>query len=164
MKTIAMLLFTILLNACGGAKEATANATNTNEQLEKSEMVTKKTQEPEKVIIEYSAITRGSFYVLKINGKKVSTQNSPNEKPTFKAVGEDNWKALMQMVDDIDLKAMEKMKAPSEKRFYDGAAIGELKITKDGETYQVPNFDAGNPNEGVSDLINKMLAIAKDKE
>lgn len=163
MKTITILLFTILLNACGGAKEATANA-SANEQLQKTEMATEKAQETEKVVIEYSAITRGSFYVLKINGKKVSTQTTPNEKPTFKAVGEDNWNDLMKIVNSVDLKAMEKMKAPSEKRFYDGAAIGELKITKDGETYQVPNFDAGNPNEGVSDLINKMLAIAEGKE
>ena len=159
MKTITILFFTILLNACSSSKATTANL-----ESKDSEPTNKTMQDTDDVAIEYSAITRGSFYVLKLNSKELSLQDDRNGKPAISAVSKDNWSTLMELVNTTDLKAMSEMKAPSEARFYDGAAIGQFKITKAGETYEVPAFDAGNPNEGVADLINKMLAIAKTKE
>ena len=162
MKTITILIFTVLLNACGGAKDLSASAKSDDNKSNTA--MTKATQDLNNVTIEYSAITRGVFYVLSINNKKASIKKNRTDEPTIMTIEDVDWQDLMQLVDVTNLKGMPSMKAPSAARLYDGAAIGGLKITKDGETYQVPSFDAGNPNTEVADIINKMLEIAKDKE
>jgi hypothetical protein len=162
MKTITILLFTVLLNACGGAKEVSASAQS--DENKANTAMTKAMQDLNNVTIEYSAITRGVFYVLNINNKKAILKKNRTDEPTIMTIEDADWKDLIQLVDITDLKGMSSMKAPSAARLYDGAAIGGLKITKDGETYEVPSFDAGNPNKEVAEIINKMLAIAKDKE
>ncbi|WP_452596632.1 hypothetical protein [Pontimicrobium sp. MEBiC01747] len=163
MKIITLLLFTVILNACGGAKEASNSAAAQSGEDVQNETLMKNLQNLN-VALEYSAITRGSFYELKMSNKKATIQKNRNDKPTEKTINDTDWKDLMLLVDITDLKGMPAMEAPSKARFYDGAPIGEFKIIKDGETYAVPNFDAGKPNKGVADLINKMLAIVKDKE
>jgi len=163
MKIITLILFTVILNACSGAKEASnATSTESSDKIQTEKMM--KDIQNLDVALEYSAITRGSYYVLKINNKKVSFQKNRSDKPTVKSIKDIDWKDLMLLVDITDLKGMSEMKAPSKARLYDGAPIGEFKIIKDGETYAVPNFDAGKPNKGLAELINKMLAIAKEKE
>lgn len=159
MKTITILFFTILLNACSGSKAATANL-----QSEEANQTNKIMQDTNDVTLEYSAITRGSFYVLKLNNTEMSLQDNRNGKAAISKMSKENWTDLMALVNTTDLKAMSTMKAPSEARFYDGAAIGQFKITKADEVYEVPAFDAGTPNEGVASLINKMLEIAKTKQ
>ena len=162
MKTITILFFTVLLNACGGAKEASASA-QTDENKANTAM-TQAIQDLDTITIQYSAITRGSFYVLTVSNKKAIVKKNRSDEPTIITIDATDWKDLMQLVDITNLKGMPSMKAPSAARLYDGAAIGELKITKAGETYEVPTFDAGNPNTEVAEIINKMLAIAKAKE
>ncbi len=162
MKTITILIFTVLLNACGGAKDISASAQS--DESKSNASMEKAMQDLNDVTIEYSAITRGVFYVLSVNNKKASIKKNRTDEPTIITIDDIDWQDLMQLVDITNLKGMSSMKAPSAARLYDGAAIGGLKITKDGETYEVPSFDAGNPNTEVADLINKMLAIAKDKE
>ena len=56
---------------------------------------------------------------------------------------------------------MSTIEAPSKAFQYDGAMITNFIIVKDGETYEVPPFDAGNPNEKIAPLVEMVLNIAK---
>ena len=56
------------------------------------------------------------------------------------------------------------LKAPTEKRFHDGAAMANLKITYKGKTYESQTFDNGFPPEKIKNLVNTILSFSKEKE
>jgi hypothetical protein len=65
------------------------------------------------------------------------------EKPRpWLQIAADDWEELVVCFKKIEGQPL-KTKAPTEKRFYDGAAM--LKITFKDETYKSPSFDHGFP-------------------
>ena len=59
------------------------------------------------------------------------------------------------------LEDLNDYKAPTEKRFHDGAAIGKLKITYQGKTYESTEFDHGNPPVEIEKFVDKLQSFAK---
>lgn len=155
MKTITLLLFTLLLNACGTSNTATAKSELVNSQ-------TKMAQDPIK--IEYSALSRGSFSKIILDNKTVNIQNSRNEIPTVKVCSDDEWNKIMTMVSNLNLKNLSSLEAPSKAHQYDGAKLGSFTITKDGETYAAPTFDAGNPHKDIAPIVEMLLTFSQKKQ
>jgi hypothetical protein len=56
---------------------------------------------------------------------------------------------------------VETLKAPSEKRFHDGAAMANLKIVHKEKTYQSKTFDHGTPPKEIEKLVKKINALAE---
>lgn len=110
--------------------------------------------------IEYKSLSRGSFNEIVLENKKISVKNGRSSEPVLTACNDRDWSTLQQKISEIDLKTLTALEAPSKAHQYDGAAIGSFSITKDGETYSVPTFDAGNPNEKIKDLVNLVIKIA----
>ncbi len=109
----------------------------------------KVSQEQKDYIIEYSAISRGIFNEIKINNNTISVQKNRNSKPVVSELNNEMREDLMKKLDEIDITLLPKLKAPTEKRFFDGAAHATLKITVDGKTYSTTSFDHGSPPEEV---------------
>jgi hypothetical protein len=61
----------------------------------------------------------------------------------------------------LDLDLLSQLKAPTEKRLFDGAAIANLKITKQGKTFESQSFDHGYPPAEIEKVVNKMLSFVK---
>ena len=160
MKTITIIVFTIILNACGGAKSTASNIEASKETTVETAKMTQDTI----TTIEYSAVTRGSFKQVKITNKTITFRNSRGEKPTTRVCTEEEWATLSAMLQKIDVKRLPSLEPPSKAHQYDGAAIATLIITKDGETYQTQSFDAGNPNAAIEDLVNELIAQTEVKE
>ena len=160
MKTITLIVFTIILNACGGAKSTALNIEASKETtIEATNMFQDTT-----TTIEYSAVTRGTFMQVKITNESITFQNSRGEKPITKVCSQEEWAKLMVMLQEIDIKRLPSLEPPSKAHQYDGAAIATLIVTKDGEVYRTQAFDAGNPNEAIADLVNEMIAQTEVKE
>jgi hypothetical protein len=70
-------------------------------------------------------------------------------------------KKVLAMVKVIDVPNLSQLKAPTEKRFYDGAAIGNLSVTHNGETFGTAGFDHGNPPVEIEQLVTFMNAFDK---
>lgn len=117
-------------------------------------------------IIEYSATTRGFYrHVIASDGTiKVSKERNDKEVPTTHKLSRAQTKAIVQAFNEINLEEMETLKAPSEKRFYDGAAIANLKITYKGKTYASQAFDHKNPPAEIERLVNIMAEYTTDNE
>jgi hypothetical protein len=64
----------------------------------------------------------------------------------------------------VNVENIPNLKAPSEKRFYDGAAIATLSIVYNGETYTTPSFDHGNPPNEIAELVKEILSISENIE
>lgn len=117
-----------------------------------------------KVSFEYTDQSRSHLMHLKINKKQVSYNNTlDNETYTFQCPDE-NWNAILEAYNAVDVKNIPNLKAPSQKRLYDGASIAKLKIIVDGKTYLTPSFDHGNPHPDIAKLVKVILSVMRNVE
>ena len=121
-------------------------------------------QEEESISFEYSAHSRGTFKHIIISKKQCSIQNYRGDTPLVEKSNQAHWNTLLKASKPIDIETIPNLKAPSEKRFYDGAAIASLKIIYKGKTYETPSFDHGNPPKEIAELVKEILSISENIE
>jgi hypothetical protein len=92
--------------------------------------------------IEYDANTRGFYQKLVIKKATISSTNDREgkENPIVQKIFDADWNALKDEINKLDLENLSNLKAPTEKRFYDGAAIANLKIIYNGKIYVAGSF------------------------
>jgi hypothetical protein len=94
----------------------------------------------------------------------VSKDRSGNDTPVGAKISEKDWKELVDYFESIELDSLATLKAPTEKRFYDGAAIADLKVLYKDKTYQTEAFDHGFPPVGIKKLVDKINSFAKKQK
>ncbi len=113
--------------------------------------------------IEYTANTRGFYQKLMVNNGVLSISEDRNSDAKAKAVSlsKEQSQELVSTFQEINLEDLNDYKAPTEKRFHDGAAIGQLKITYQGKTYESKEFDHGNPPVEIEKFVDKLVSFGK---
>mgnify|MGYP001325941070 CR=1 FL=1 len=140
MKKAIVLLFTILFFAgCVGQKKAVDSS----------------------IKVEYKAYSRGFYQTIRVENQMVFISKNREEKPVAFKLSAAEWNSVILVVNELNLETLSQMKAPTEKRLFDGAAIANLKITKQGKTYESQSFDHGYPPAGIEKIVNKMLSFVK---
>ncbi|MFV8371584.1 hypothetical protein [Flavobacterium sp. LB2P74] len=142
MKVLSLLLLTIFLGK--GCKSAQA-------------------QEIRNVVIEYEANTRGFYQKITVKNQMVtiSKNRDGNDKPVPTKISDADWKELVDCFETMQLDSLSKLKAPTEKRFHDGAAIANLKITFKDKTYETTSFDHGFPPKEIKKFVHKINSFVK---
>jgi len=114
-------------------------------------------------IIEYTANTRGFYQKISIQNQMVmvSKDRSGNEKPIATKISDKDWKELAAYFETINLDSLPNLKAPTQKRFHDGAAIANLKVVFKDKKYETTSFDHGYPPEEIKKLVNKINTFVK---
>lgn len=114
-------------------------------------------------VLEYTANTRGFYQKITIQDQMVSVSKdrSGNDKPIPTKIPNADWKELVGYFEIIKLDSLETLKAPTEKRFYDGAAIANLEVTYKDKEYKTTSFDHGYPPEAIKTLVKKINSFAK---
>ncbi len=114
-------------------------------------------------IIEYTATTRGFYQKITIENQiiSISKDRSGNDKPLATKISDKDWKELLGYFNAVELDSLATLKAPTEKRFYDGAAIADLKVTYKDKTYETEVFDCGYPPTVIKKLVDKINTFAK---
>ena len=120
-------------------------------------------QDLESAVIEYVANTRGFYQKILIQNGVVTVlrDREGNDNPTPTKLSENDKKELLAGFQEIELDEMANLKSPTEKRFYDGAAIAYLKITYKEKTYESAHFDHGNPPVEIEKLVTKVTSYGK---
>jgi hypothetical protein len=115
------------------------------------------------VVIEYTAVSRGFNQKIIVTNQTVSVfkTKGQSEKMVPTKISDADWKIIYNNFQAIKLEQMTTIKAPSEKRYYDGAAIAELKIEAQGKTYKSQSFDHGNPPKEIKELVDKINTFTK---
>lgn len=140
MKKAIVLLFTILFFAgCVGQKKAVDSS----------------------IKVEYKAYSRGFYQTIRVENQMVFISKNREEKPVAFKLSAAEWNSLILVVNELNLETLSQMKAPTEKRLFDGAAIASFKITKQGKTYESQSFDHGYPPAETEKIVNKMLSFVK---
>ncbi|HLA54724.1 MAG TPA: hypothetical protein VK623_01370 [Flavobacterium sp.] len=116
--------------------------------------------------IEYTANTRGFYRKVIVKDQVVFVSADRNEQAASVAtkISDADLKLLVDAFSDINLDEIADLKSPTEKRFYDGAAIANLKITYKGKTYESAAFDHGNPPVEIEKLADKLVSFIKEEE
>ena len=116
-------------------------------------------------VVEYTANTRGFYQKIVVQNQTISVYRDRKETalPVTEKISEADWKELISMFQEIDLEGLQSLKAPSEKRYYDGAAIGNLKVDYKEKTYQTDGFDHGTPPLEIARFVTKITSLAKDE-
>lgn len=112
-------------------------------------------------IIEYEAQTRGMYQKVFVENQTVFVAKNRDEKPVEVKISDEDWIFLTTEFEKLDLEAIPNLKAPTEKRFYDGAAIANLKITYKGKTYETKAFDHGFPPSGIKKIVTKIVSFTQ---
>nr|WP_314896617.1 hypothetical protein [uncultured Flavobacterium sp.] len=122
-----------------------------------------KAQEISNAVIEYEANTRGFYQKITVKNQMVtiSKDRDGNDKPVPKKIADADWKELVEFFKSVKLDSLATLKAPTEKRFYDGAAIANLKVTYKDKGYETTSFDHGFPPEQIKKFVNKITSFAK---
>jgi len=114
------------------------------------------------VQIEYSALSRGYHKVITIENKTVSVVKERNAEAVKSNIDDAKWNQIVTAYSKVNLENLSALKAPTDKRTYDGAAIGNLKIVKDGKTYETAGFDNGFPPKEIEKLVNLLVDFSKE--
>lgn len=83
--------------------------------------------------IEYSAVSRGVYKKITVQNKTVSVVNGRNAQSVEKKIDDAKWKQIVAEFSKINLESIPTLKAPTEKRFHDGAAYREFKNNSGSE-------------------------------
>jgi hypothetical protein len=113
-------------------------------------------------VVEYTANTRGFYQKIVIQNQMISISKERDSKtmPAGKKISDADWKILVTEFQKIDLEKLPELKDPTQKRFYDGAAIANINITYKNKTYESLPFDHGYPNAAIARFVNKITALA----
>ncbi|WP_264519979.1 hypothetical protein [Flavobacterium sp. N1994] len=116
-------------------------------------------------VIQYVANSRG--YHLKIiitNQVATISKGRSIDNPSEQIkISDTDWKELVDAFANIKLEDIPNLKDPTQKRFYDGAAIANLKIRYQDKNYETVVFDHGFPPAEIEKLVNKMVSLAKEE-
>ena len=114
--------------------------------------------------VEYTANSRGLYNSIVIENKTVSVTKTRDGKPVSNSLSDTQWNALIKEFQKVNLEEIPNLKAPTQKRFHDGAPMANLKITYNGKTYESQTFDHGFPPDKIKNLVKTILSFSKKEE
>ena len=118
-------------------------------------------EEMKKSTIEYQALSRGYFLNITIQDEKLSIIDKRDGKSRDYKLTKRDWKELADLYKFVKVEKIPTYKAPTEKRFYDGAAIANLKVIYKDKTYETSAFDHGYPPAEIKKIVDKINSFAK---
>ncbi|MBY0486448.1 MAG: hypothetical protein K2P85_04575 [Flavobacteriaceae bacterium] len=111
----------------------------------------------------YTANTRGFYQKITVKNQEafVSSDRNSTEKGESVKISDADWKELSGYMNDMKLDQLATYKDPTQKRFYDGAAIANLLVIDNAKEYRTVDFDNGFPPVEIEKLVNKITSLAK---
>ena len=120
-------------------------------------------QEMKKATIEYQAVSRGYYLNIAVANEKLAITRKRDDLAKDYTLTDKDWKELADLYKFVKLEEIPTYKGPTEKRFYDGAAIATFRITYDGKTYESQGFDHGNPPIEIAGIVNKLVSFVTEE-
>ncbi len=156
MKSLSILsLLFITLVSCDCQKKTVETSPNiTSEKVQKNDM-----------LLVYEANTRGFYQKITVQNQElyVSRDRNSEEKGVVSKISDNDWKELIAYMNILKVEELATYKDPTQKRFYDGAAIANLKVTSKEKVYKTVDFDNGFPPVEIEKLVNKITSLVKEE-
>jgi hypothetical protein len=150
-KLILLVSCLVLFIACDGQKQ----------------LATEKTSVDQSGIISviYEANSRGFYQKIVAQNQQVTIFSDRNKVgiPEVITISDSEWRQIIVLSEEVNFDTMETLKAPTEKRFYDGAAIANLSINKKDIIHVSSDFDNGFPPKELEKIVQKLTSYAVKK-
>ncbi|MBU2940873.1 META domain-containing protein [Lacinutrix sp. C3R15] len=135
---------------------------NENEILvQATKNVSTKIAKEEDYSIEYTAVTRGTFINIVVKNDSITFQKNRGTKPETRTFNTQEKNTIYAKVNEVNVKELPSLEAPSKAHQYDGAAGAILTIVKNGQTYKTQTFDHGQPHTKIEDLVSTILSMTE---
>ena len=122
--------------------------------------ISAKSEQEDSKSITYIIQSRGLFEEIIVSEGTIKLSNRNNSINSIeKKIPEKDWQEIQKFIGELNLEKLPNLKAPTDKRLYDGAAIATLKLKKNGKELSTPAFDHGHPPEAIEALVNKILSL-----
>ncbi len=148
-----LILFTnfiLFLASCGETKTIAQNNTSNQNSIN---------------VIEYEAVSRGYFLAITIDKDSITKFKDRNRKESASvSCSLKDWNTIIADMKKIEFEKITDLKAPSDKRTFDGAAHAQLKITTSTQIYTSNSFDHGNPPQELKSLVDTILSLTESIE
>ena len=130
-----------------------------------AETCSQNNEQEKNISFTYETITRGSRtnYTLTKDDVKVIKNMGAETKASEKMTDKD-WSHLIARMQEIDVPNISKLKPPSDKRTFDGAAHAILTIKVGDQVYKSNSFDHGNPPNELKPLVKAILRLGETVE
>ena len=109
--------------------------------------------------ITYTAYSRGFFREVRIQQNQFAVSEKRGADLNWKSLSAEDQRNIFNALKDIDVKKINSLEAPSNKRFHDGAAIAQLKVETKTDTFESAAFDHGNPPREIATLVEQLLKL-----
>jgi len=115
--------------------------------------------------ISYEAASRGYFYSVSMSAAtgELNVREAREGKAQSISLTDQQQKEIFKAANDIDIKNIAQLEAPSTAHQYDGAPGASLKITTKEGSFTSATFDDGNPPNELKTLVSKLMTIADRK-
>ena len=118
-------------------------------------------QDQEFEAISYEASSRGFHLKIDLTGNKLTVGNRMSTEERIISDGDPQLESIMTHFNQLDLKTIPDLKAPSQESSRDAAAIAYFSVKTGETTYETDSFDHGNPPAEVAPIIDALLKLAK---
>jgi heat shock protein HslJ len=135
-----------------------------SDSTDTAKKISEKNQIHDNVTLEYKAISRGTYNHIIITAETILVQEGSDSMAISKKCSKTEWSKLKNTLTPIELKNISKLKAPTEARFYDGAATAQLIIKQNSTTFESSSFDHGSPPKEIKALVNEILSLSENIE
>lgn len=108
----------------------------------------------------YNAITRGRAENITLKGS--SLQYKTNQKSIFINLTKEQQEKVNIEISKINLNEINNLKAPTDKRFYDGAMHTSILIKSNSKEYTSTTFDDTNPPIELKALCQLLINLAQN--
>ncbi|KJD35342.1 hypothetical protein PW52_11420 [Tamlana sedimentorum] len=112
----------------------------------------------------YTASSRGFFKEVIVDENQIATVQKRGGTAIKKACDKATWQQVETLLNQLQLNELSEINAPSKKYAFDGAALAQLTITKNGKTYESSAFDHGNPPKEIANLVKEILSLSENIE
>jgi hypothetical protein len=102
------------------------------------------------------------MYIETSNSNITVSQDRQLETLKTYALKAEDWKDLSLILKNAEIENLDKLKAPTDKRLFDGAAHATLSISNGDIEIVTPTFDHGYPPKAIETLVNKVLSLAEN--
>lgn len=156
MKVITLLAaMTITFASCNCQKTAAEKNNLTSESTMKQELTP---------VLEYEANTRGFYNKITVANQTITVIKERDGKPTETKISDADWSELLSLYKAVKKEGLATLKAPTEKRFYDGAPIANFRVITKDNAFESAAFDGGYPPAEIEKIVNKLIEIADKQE
>lgn len=120
-----------------------------------------KITQPDVIAIEYQAMTRGSNREVVLTKDVLEVRDvTGTSEVSSTIITVEQWNDILKELEKVEVAKMPELKAPTNKRFYDGALIGTLTVRTKDTIYRSSSFDHGNPPSEIANLVNKIVSMS----